>query len=164
MTTNMSKVLMISIDQSILDDQSRTFARMKEYATLTDELHILVLKKGAKKQQGNLYVYGTSNYVAACLLAKQLHQEKKFDCVTTQDPFLTGSIGRMLKKKYGVKLNVQLHGDFFSPYFKKESLKNRFFVHFFHRHLLKPPRRFPRQTNNTRQTPDDNDSPESCFC
>ena len=136
MTTNMSKVLMISIDQSILDENSKTFARMKEYATLTDELHVLVLEKGAKKQQGNLYVYGTSNYVAACSLAKQLHQEKKFDCVTTQDPFLTGSIGRMLKKKYNVKLNVQLHGDFFSPYFKKESLKNRFFVHFFHRHLL----------------------------
>lgn len=131
------KVLMISIDESILDETSNAFKRMKEYATLVDELHILVLKKGKKIETGNLHISGTNNYFEARSLAKQLYVEKKFDCVTTQDPFVTGSIGRMLKKKYGVKLNVQLHGDFFSPYFRKESLKNKLFVHFFHRHLLK---------------------------
>ncbi len=131
------KVLMISIDQSILDDQSKTFARMQEYATLVDELHILVLKTGVFIQNKNLFVYPSSNYFVARSLAKKLMNEHKFDCVTTQDPFLTGSIGRMLKKKYGVKLNVQLHGDFFSPYFRGESLKNKIFYHLFHRHILK---------------------------
>lgn len=127
---------MISIDQSILDDQSKTFARMQEYATLVGELHILVLGRGQALQNKNLFVYPANNYFVARSLAKKLMNEHKFDCITTQDPFLTGSIGRMLKKKYGVKLNVQLHGDFFSPYFRKESLKNRLFYHFFKRHLF----------------------------
>lgn len=118
---------MISIDASILDDQSKTFARMQEYAGLADELHILVLKSGILKQDKNLFVYPSGDYFVARSLARKLMDEHKFDCVTTQDPFLTGSIGRMLKKKYGVKLNVQLHGDFFSPYFRSESLKNKIF-------------------------------------
>ena len=133
----MSKVLMISIDQSVLDDQSKTFARMQEYAKLVDELHILVLRSGQFLQNKNLFVYPASNYFVARSLAKKLTKMHKFDCVTTQDPFLTGSIGRMLKKKYGVKLNVQLHGDFFSPYFRAESLKNKIFYHLFRRHILK---------------------------
>lgn len=131
------KVLMISIDQSILDEKSKTFARMQEYATLVDELHILVLRSGQTLQNKNLFVYPSNNYFVARSLAKKLMNKHTFDCITTQDPFLTGSIGRMLKKKYGVKLNVQLHGDFFSSYFRKESLKNKLFYHLFRRHILK---------------------------
>lgn len=127
MTINMSKVLMISIDQSIFDKNSSAFARIREYASLADELHVIVLKNGERYEAGNLSVYSSGNYFAARDLSKKLVEQRALEVVTTQDPFLTGSIGRMLKKKYGIKFNAQLHGDFFSPYFRKESLKNFIF-------------------------------------
>jgi glycosyltransferase involved in cell wall biosynthesis len=45
--------------------------------------------------------------------------------ITAQDPFETGLVGYWLKKKFGVPLQLQVHTDFMSPYFRAESLKNR---------------------------------------
>ena len=45
--------------------------------------------------------------------------------ITSQDPFELGLIGYLLKKKFGVPLQLQTHTDFMSPYFWHESLKNQ---------------------------------------
>jgi glycosyltransferase involved in cell wall biosynthesis len=55
-------------------------------------------------------------------------QANKIDVITTQDPFATGFIGYLLKRKLGVPLAVQLHGDFLdNRYWLRESLKNPIF-------------------------------------
>jgi glycosyltransferase involved in cell wall biosynthesis len=48
----------------------------------------------------------------------------KADVITAQDPFETGLVGKMLSKKLGLPLHIQIHTDFFSPYFK-HSLLNK---------------------------------------
>ncbi len=55
----------------------------------------------------------------------------KIDVIATQDPFVTGFIGYLLKRKLGVPLAVQLHGDFFdNQYWLGENFKNPFFGRF----------------------------------
>ncbi|MBI2047719.1 MAG: glycosyltransferase [Parcubacteria group bacterium] len=44
--------------------------------------------------------------------------------VTSQDPFETGYIASKIAKKFGISLQLQIHTDFLSPYFRKESIKN----------------------------------------
>ena len=46
----------------------------------------------------------------------------------TQDPFDTGHIGWLVKKKYEIPWQCQIHTDFLSPYFWRESLSNKFRV------------------------------------
>ena len=43
--------------------------------------------------------------------------------ITTQDPFFTGLIGILLKRKFKIKLEVQMHGDFFGDYYQKQWIK-----------------------------------------
>ncbi|MBI4779173.1 glycosyltransferase family 4 protein, partial [Candidatus Falkowbacteria bacterium] len=46
------------------------------------------------------------------------------DLIFTQDPFETGLAGAVIAKIYKIKLQLQIHTDVFSPYFKLESLAN----------------------------------------
>lgn len=54
-----------------------------------------------------------------------LRRQKKFDIITTQDPFETGCIGFLVSRWFRIRFHVQLHTDMFSPYFRKESWRNR---------------------------------------
>ncbi len=45
--------------------------------------------------------------------------------VTCQDPFETGLVGWTIARKFKTKLQLQVHTDFLSKYFTKESLLNR---------------------------------------
>ncbi len=38
---------------------------------------------------------------------------KKIDALTTEDPFTTGLVGLILKKRFRLPLNIQIHNDFF---------------------------------------------------
>jgi len=60
-----------------------------------------------------------------CLSICRAH---KIDVIATQDPFATGFIGYLLKRKLGIPLAVQLHGDFFdNRAWLKENYKNPLF-------------------------------------
>jgi glycosyltransferase involved in cell wall biosynthesis len=55
----------------------------------------------------------------------ELSKIEKIDLITTQDPFFAGFAGCAIKKRAGLDLEVQLHGDFFgSSYYKKSGFKN----------------------------------------
>ena len=93
----------------------------------------------------NTFVYPAfSNFKPLCLfsayrIAKKIigHWPLIIDhCVITcQDPFETGIVGYFLKKKFSarggsalggkISLQIQIHTDFLSPYFGRESLKNK---------------------------------------
>lgn len=133
------KVLSIGLDKRILDRNSATFKRFREYVRLVDKLYVVVFAKKAERfTSGSLFVYGSGGdskikqFLKAYKIAKRIIIEnwklKIENClITTQDPFFSGFLGYLLKRKFDLKLHVQLHSDFFgSKYFRKESSFNRF--------------------------------------
>ncbi len=124
--------LMLSLDKKILQKESRVAARMIEYGKI-DELFILI--PHPEKQTINLSPTVRIQTTGGNKL-QQLHRLKKvgkslieknnISFITTQDPFFLGLVGKWLKQKTGVTLEVQLHGDFYSNnYYKTNSIKSR---------------------------------------
>lgn len=124
------KILFLSLDRDLLknDPSKGVVKRHSTYSNLLDKQAVIVYapdKFGLsdKRWQSNLQVYSSGG---CCKLAAawrmyqlgvQLLSREKFDLISTQDPFETGLIGYWLKKKFRLKLNVQLHGDFFGSYY-----------------------------------------------
>jgi glycosyltransferase involved in cell wall biosynthesis len=132
----MIKVLMISTDAKILEEGSLVRARMIEYGTLFSELHIVVFATGKYSSTmqiaPNVFAYPTNSFSKilcikdAVSIGVKIIKEKGFTVdtgvITTQDPFETGVVGRLLSKASKIHLHVQIHTDFQSPYFKKSAL------------------------------------------
>jgi glycosyltransferase involved in cell wall biosynthesis len=122
------KVLMISLDKKILDKDSRVAQRMVEYGKKND-LFILIpyIKKESLDLSKNVHIESTGGnkiqqFFRLKKIGNNILKKEKIDLITTQDPFFTGLIGWLLKKKFKIDLEVQLHGDFFSSYYKKKNL------------------------------------------
>jgi len=121
-------ILMISTDKKIFEPESEVKSRMLDYASQIDELFIVILGMvRGLKIEGKLKYVGLTRLRA--LFWKPARPAggplEKFDLVTSQDPFETGVIARRLAKIVGAKLELQIHTDFLSPYFAKQSLLNR---------------------------------------
>ncbi|HEY4497385.1 MAG TPA: glycosyltransferase, partial [Candidatus Paceibacterota bacterium] len=140
----MTRVLMLSTDANIFDETSDVRERMKWYGTVFEELHIIVcttklkVKSEKLKVSENVFAYSALSALRfLCLweayrIAKNIIQTINYqlsttNCVviTTQDPFEVGLVGYALKRRFGVPLQLQVHTDFLSPYFWRESLKNK---------------------------------------
>lgn len=137
------KVLMLSTDASILESGSESWHRMKDYGTLTDRLDIIVCTAGPEKPE--LKISETTRaiptnsrskllYVPDIVRAAKKAYPERADkpasrvaglSVTSQDPFETGLAGWLIARRLRAKLQLQVHTDFLSPYFSRESLKNR---------------------------------------
>ena len=125
---------------------------MEEYAGLFEELYIVVLTTKNIKYQianikkiDNLFLYSTDSrnklwalWDAYKIGKKILRDNKVMDpsvrwddrvghdwVITAQDAFELGLVGYLLKNKFGIPLQLQIHTDFLSPYFWRESLKNK---------------------------------------
>lgn len=126
------KVLSIGTDRKIFDQKSPVFLRSLKYASEMDALHVLVftLKKEKNKafNVGNLFVYPTNSLTRwfymkdALSLGKRIIKDKGLSAVdsvvSTQDAFQTGWVGAKLSKRFSLPLQVQVHTDFLSKYFK----------------------------------------------
>jgi len=138
------KLLMISTDGNILNEGSGVQMRQIEYAKKYDEVHIIVFTMGHRDPKemiqitGNLFVHPThSQSKISCIkdaihIGREIIKNARFstaDMITTQDPFLTGVVGKRLKKKFNIPLEIQIHTDIGSPYFASESLKNKIFLY-----------------------------------
>jgi len=132
------RVLMLSTDEDIFKKGSAVRARMVEYGKSVEELHIVVYTKGptTNNQQPTtiserVFVYPTNTrfkplyFFDAYKISKSLVVGRKLSVITTQDPFETGLVGYFLKRKFQLSLQIQAHTDFLSPYFWRESLKNK---------------------------------------
>ena len=132
MEQNDLKVLMISSDRNIFVENSQVSLRMKEYAKLVGELHIVVLSTSShglkdKELDKNLFVYPTNSFSKwmypfnAGNVGKRIVFEKNFvrgkSVITTQDPFECGLAGLYIKNKWRIPLEVQVHTDPTSKYF-----------------------------------------------
>ncbi|MBI4119956.1 MAG: glycosyltransferase family 4 protein [Parcubacteria group bacterium] len=141
-------ILMLSTDENILKEGSESQKRMIDYGGLVEELHIIVFTKRnyqlpiTNYQQNskfqiskNVRIYSTNTWFRplyffdAYRIGRRVIENCKLKIenwvVTTQDPFETGLVGCWLKKKYKLPLQIQVHADFLSPHFWRESLKNK---------------------------------------
>ncbi len=126
------KVIMISTDRGIFNSGSRTQNRLASYGKIFDELHFVVFtKKGCAdtKITENVFVHPTNSlgklfYISdAFFKVKKIIKKQKDFIVSSQDPFETGLVALFSKIFLKTKFQSQVHIDFFSPYYKKESLK-----------------------------------------
>jgi len=142
------KALMISTDQKILESGSEAQKRMRDYGMIFEELYIIVFS--TRKSQipnpksqinskiqiaNNVFVYPTNSRFElfylwqAYQIGQKIIHNSKFQihnsAITCQDPFETGFVGWLMKKRFDLPLQLQVHTDVFSPYFKNESLLNR---------------------------------------
>ena len=129
-------ILMISLDKGLLGkgQLGDVVERHIEYGKNVESLDIIVFAKHGHENftlSTNVKAYPTNSRKKffypfdALRIAKTLFQKKKCDLIVTQDPFLTGFVGYKLKKNFGAKLLVHMHGDFFNnPSFSKENWKN----------------------------------------
>jgi len=142
------KILSIGSDKKLFDENSEVRRRVIEYGRLIDELHIIVFNQKTKKCtyncdskymriSENIYVYPTNSltkwfYVFdAVKIGRNIlsftsanTSDRKYLpdwLITSQDPFECGFVGWLLKRRYKIPLQLQIHTDFLSPYFKKES-------------------------------------------
>jgi len=132
---------MISLDKKILDPSSSVARRMIEYGK-TDELFILVPapEKNQFDLSATVHVATTGGRKLQQLwrlrglgidsIKTQKHKNTKTLFISTQDPFFIGFVGLFIKQQTGVPLEVQLHGDFYSSdYYRQSGLKNWFQYH-----------------------------------
>lgn len=134
---------MISSDRNILAPESAVSERMKEYGALVEELHIVLLSSARhmleyRQLSKNVWVYPTNSMTSflrpldAARLGKKIIFEKGFirgqSIITAQD-LESGWAGMKAKKMWRISLEVQLHTDPFSPYFRGfQNMVRKFFL------------------------------------
>jgi glycosyltransferase involved in cell wall biosynthesis len=127
------KILNIGLDKKLFLPKSQTQERVLGYSKLFERFDLIVLSgRGYKNIEfENMLISPTNSFSKlgylfdAYILGKKMIKKYKHDIISAQDPFEIGLIAWLLAKKYGLKLQVQIHGDYFgSPYWKKESLMN----------------------------------------
>jgi glycosyltransferase involved in cell wall biosynthesis len=108
--------------------------RISDYAKRVDEYHVIVFtlkNQGLKfKNIGNLYIYPTNSYskltyiLGAYFLGNKILSRTNHDnwVISSQDPFETAIPSYFLKRKYGIPLQIQIHTDYLSSYFKNNFL------------------------------------------
>ncbi len=121
---------MISLDKKILDPNSAVAQRMIEYGK-ENELFIIIPSKEKRSfdLSPNVHVQSTcgknkvTQFLSLKRTGKKLVKENSIQAITTQDLFFTGLVGWLLKRKFRIKLEVQMHGDFLGDYYKKQWLR-----------------------------------------
>lgn len=144
-------VLMIGLDSTLAMDKEKVIGDSQErhilYGKHISKLFIIVPSKKeqrltVKRLSNNVIVYPTSSrrflFVwDAYKICKRLCEENKIDVITTQDPLLTGLVGYLLKRKFNIPLNVQLHGNYLNDEFWLGESKLNYFLNFLGNFIVK---------------------------
>lgn len=124
---------MIGSDSKLFVEGSGVSKRIAQYGSIVKELHIVVFTLGSsqfreKQIAPNVWLYPTNSisrwlYVYDAIRAgKRLVREHGLEAgealITTQDSFESGLVGLIIKKACHLSLEVQLHTDPFSRYFR----------------------------------------------
>ncbi|VAV84940.1 hypothetical protein MNBD_DELTA01-868 [hydrothermal vent metagenome] len=114
--------------------------RQKSYASYLNHFYQIVYSKKSRAayrkfcgdEQLTLIPTDSINRVSFILDALRIGwrmcRNNKIDALTTEDPFTTGLVGLILKKRFRLPLNIQIHNDFFdNPYWIDLRFINRVF-------------------------------------
>jgi len=110
---------MISRDTKVLDPSSEVAGRMIKYGGLVDRLDIVVFSSSLRQSirlSPRLVIY-PANFFSVLSVSSRVLNDSGSNLVTTQDPFWAGLVGVLLRKKSNLRLEMQVHTDFLSPYF-----------------------------------------------
>ena len=133
------RVLVIGTDRNLFKAGSAVRERIVEYGKLFNQLHIIIFTKRFQKFESekiseNVWIYPTKSWSRLCYpfgavrVAKREFGKllpKMIDVISAQDPFETGVAGWLIARKFRLPLQIQIHTDFLSPYFWKESFLNK---------------------------------------
>ncbi|MEK7561107.1 MAG: glycosyltransferase family 4 protein [Patescibacteria group bacterium] len=132
------KVLMLSSDPNILVEGTEAHERMRWYGTTFDELHIAVLTKLSFVSQKTSYevklrkklilypVAARWRIVGFCRLYRMMRRVvpvARPDVITAQGPDEIGLIGYLVARRFRIPLQLQIHTDIFSKFYRRVSLK-----------------------------------------
>jgi len=126
MQVNMINVLAIGLDYLMLKKDSvrgDVRERQIDYAKHLNSFHQVVYSPkslGLKNENWaeNLKIYPTNSLnkisfiIDAYKICSSICRKNKIDAITVEDPFTTGLVGYLLKREFGIPLNVQAHIDF----------------------------------------------------
>ncbi|HEY4489329.1 MAG TPA: glycosyltransferase [Candidatus Paceibacterota bacterium] len=125
-------VLFLSNDPSLCDPISPAHLRMRAYADEVAKtggsLHILTrAKEVCEQQDGPLFVHGVRAFKLLSpwklsKLGKKLILKHGIDIVSAQDPFEHGLAASWAVQGTKAKLHLQVHTDYLSPWFTRESI------------------------------------------
>ena len=131
-TAKKMRVLSIGSDRNLFVPGSAVRQRVAEQGSLAEELHVIVFSlasSGLKPEplSDRVWLYPTNSsrklsYVRdAARIGTQIARDRNFSpadsLVTVQDPFESGMAGARISRATGLRLHVQIHTDFLSPYF-----------------------------------------------
>ena len=132
------KVLMLSTDKKIFEEGSDVRARMVQYGSLFDELHIVVFTRGNEREERiapNVVAHPTNTRSKVLYIVKAYRfcadiLKKNQNMMVTSQEGATSIVVFLLKLRFSFTFQAQVHTDFLSPHFHKESFKNflRFFI------------------------------------
>lgn len=124
---------MLSTDKSVFDEHSSFRSRIADYAKLFDELYVVVATSGGYAEVNfseQVRIIPTNSQVKISTftnfykIAADIFKRDKTNFVITSQEEFGGFVCALLKWRYGVPWQAQIHSDIFSPYFKKFSYKN----------------------------------------
>ncbi len=129
---------MISLDEKMFDPESRVSKRMIEYGK-KEKIYILIpsqQKKDLRLSQ-NVRVFGSGGnkiqqFFQLYTMGKRLIRDQDIKHITVQDPFFTALAGYLIQHGSNASLEIQIHGDFFGSYYKKNILRGliaKFLIH-----------------------------------
>jgi glycosyltransferase involved in cell wall biosynthesis len=126
------KILMLSTDSLLFRSGSEVRERISLYGRYVEEMHIIVYTKDGFKEEKiawNVHLYPTNTKIRplfffdAARALRRILKRNAIDLITSQDPFghiLAIFFGKIFK----TKVQVQIHTDFLSPFFRRESFMN----------------------------------------
>ncbi len=125
------KLVVLGGDESILVEGSRSQRRVRGYAGLFDEMHVIVAARrgGGAQSSGGLFIYPASSKAVAGRLWRMLRigvavcKAVSPDVISAENADVFGLVGILLASRFRVPLQVQVHTDVFSPDFRKASWK-----------------------------------------
>ncbi len=136
-------ILMISGDKKIMNEKSSVYERMKAYASMCDELHIVVLTNsgGEDRVEGNLFLYPASGNkimqrFSAMRKARAITKSRTITVITVQSPDELGFIAYTAARLSRIPLQIQVHTDIMSPWYRSAGIVPRI-KYMFARFLLR---------------------------
>lgn len=128
-------ILSIGSDRLLFDPHSDSARRIRAYGAHVESLHIIVFSRKSLSHvktelAPNIIVYPTDSFnkffyiVDALWIGWKIKSwfKEKTVLATSQDPFESGVAAFLLSFFLRIPLHIQVHIDFFSPYYWKESV------------------------------------------
>ena len=125
------KALFISNDPKIFEPGSAVAARLAAYAAAIGDLYVVSVghRSARESHLGALHLYPVFaprfwRVRALARRARALIKGQGIAIVSAQDPFEHALAALRAVRGTSAKLHIQIHTDFLSPYFARESLRN----------------------------------------